>query len=267
MPALAIWTGGPMNAADALDTLRRDGFPSADITVVLDRLPYPTYERRGQESGDLAQARFDRAVETFRAERAAQLTAAAGRRALQLIAEDAASRSFNAEWRDDKGNERAVFDLATEYGRRFPAGLAYVIGTREQLVDVAQQSVLNAPGVAQAVLPPGAKVWGYLDFMATRLALFAVENVAYPVIVSPGAYAVGVYAPERRMQPDADENTVTVGIMPLVNKVGVVGASAERVMADLKATLEADAPPTFDPLDFKTRLRLRRKLAAGSDNP
>lgn len=263
---LAIWTGGSMNAGDAIDKLRRDGFPVEDVDTTYDGAA-PAYDRRVGESGESAQARYQRAVETYETERRAAALAQAGAVALRLIAESAATRSHHAEWRGEKGSERAVLALSAEYDKRFPAAgppqLAYVIGPWELLADVAKQGVHHQPGSVRREPLPGITPRAYMAFMSTTLALCPQAGIRYPVIVAHDAYAVCLTG-------NTDDDRVSVGIMPTRERVGVVGASAEQVMADLKATIEAEAagekPVSFDPNDFKTRLRLRRKLAGGGDN-
>lgn len=249
---LSIWTGFTMTVDDAFATLLGGSYPHETLHVS-GYAEKPTYVRRIGETSESADARFIRAEETYEQERDAAFLAAAGKAALRLIAADAAGRCFHAEWRDERGNEDAVFRLAAEYDRRFPApGLAYVIGPQSMLADVAKQGVHFQPGSAQRKLLPGVIPRAFLSFMNATLALCPVEGVRYPVIVAPHAYAVLVKA--------LNDVDVFVAVQPVPDgKVGVIGASAEDVMADLQATF--DAPPTFDATDFATRLRLRRMLA------
>lgn len=264
---LDIWTGGPISARDALFKLNRDGFPVESVELPY-TAPEPQYDRRPGESADMAENRYRRAVETYQKERRAAMLAQAGRVALRLIADSAVTRSFHAEWRGEKGNERAVLDLATEYNRKFPSSgppqLVYVIGPWELLVDVAKQGVHHQPGSVRREVLPGIQPRAYMSFMNVTLALCPQTGIRYPVIVAHDSYAVG-YA----HQP-GDDNTVSVGVMPLHEKVGIVGATAEQVIADMRETLAREAageiPVNFDPNDFKTRLRLRRKLAETGDN-
>lgn len=266
---LAIWTGGPMNAADALDKLRSDGFPVEDIDVSETTLVEPRYSRAVGEGGDIAQARFERAMSNYMNERRAEVIRKAGEVALRLIAASATSRADNVEWRGEKGNERAAFELAAEYDRRFPSAgppaLVYVIGPWELLGDVAKQGVAHPGSQLPRETLPGVTPRAYVSFMSKMLALCPTVGVQYPVIVAHDAYAVGYYVSV------IDEGRVSVGVMPRRERVGVVGATAEQVVKDMRVQLEAESrgevAPNFDPNDFKARLRLRRKLAAtGSDN-
>lgn len=261
MPALATWTGGSMSAPDALAKLRDDGFPVVDIAVP-ERGPEPTYVRKVNETHDTANGRYLQARHAYWAEHTAKCRDAAGGAALTLIARHAAATGVPVEWRNEKGAERAVLKLAEEHGQRFPgAVMSYVIGSGDQLAGVASQGIHYHPGAkaGPAELLPGVRPRAYLAFMATTLVLCPQPDIAFPVIVAHDAYAVGVFMPRY------DAETVTVGIMPRVSPVGVVGATAEQVIANL---VSVSAAPDFNAASFKDRLRLRRKLAAAdkSDN-
>jgi hypothetical protein len=262
---IAIWTGGAMRASDALARLLRDGFPYEDLDVGVGELPI--YDRRVHETHDSADARWRAAVRRWEEDRRASVLQRAGEDLARLIARDAVTRAHPAEWRGDKGAEAAVLKLAAEHCRRFPASsLVYVFGPNEMLADLAKQGTTQ-PNVAgprgaatppQATTYPGIKVRSYFGFMTATLAFVSVAGLPYPVTVGCEAYSVGIF------MPSLTAPVVSIGAMPREAHVGVVGASVEQVIADLAT--KAEGPPTFDPQDWKTKLRLRR-LAAKGDNP
>ena len=154
----------------------------------------------------------------------------------------------------------------------FSEGRAYVFGERSMLQDLIKQGVHHMPnagvglprGAAAPPPPagyPGLKVQAYFAFMSATLAFVPLAGLPYPVTVGFGAYAVGIYTPDIR------DSVVQLGVMPQREYTGVVGATVEQVAADLAAQVDAGAPPTFDPQDWKAKLRLRRLTTAKGDNP
>ncbi len=262
-----VWTGGSMRAGDAIEQLRRDGFPVERLDLGEDA--HPHYNRHPGESSERAQERWAAACARWDADRAASILAAAGKVALRHMTEHAVSRSILAEWRGDKGFETAILRLAQEHCRRFPSdAFLYVFGQPEQLKALIAGGVPNLPGPpgggASPPPPgvPGLKPRAYYGFMSVTLALVPLPEIRYPLTIASEAYAVAVHA------PDILNGLVEVGVMPTREYTGVVGATAEQLAANAAAIIDANAPPTFDAQDFKAKLRLRRLMNQGKgDNP